>query len=295
MTLARLKQHTNHCPCDSLLTQDDLRRVLNAIKATDKRVGRNSSDQRRFIVVEGLYKNSGTIVPFEELAALKHEYCYRLIIDESFSFGTLGDTGRGVIEMSGKRYMHDAEIVTISLENSLGSIGGVTVGNEEVVDHQRLSGAGYCFSASCPPFTASAAIQALSQLESRSELLGRLNKNKEYLYKRLPEVMKGIIPEVLLVTSDERSPIVFLEMSEGAGEYLSGASLSDDTSLLEAVVHECLQNGVAMVSTGRHVQGNMHTVPLPAIRMTISTVHTKEDIDQCLSTLRKAVKSVMDV
>jgi serine palmitoyltransferase len=72
----------------------------------------------------------------DQLVALKHEYCYRLIIDESFSFGTLGEAGRGVIEMSGKKYMHDAEIVTISLENALGSIGGVTVGNEEVVDHQ---------------------------------------------------------------------------------------------------------------------------------------------------------------
>lgn len=227
-------------------------------------------------------------MPFQELAALKHEYCYRLIIDESFSFGTLGDTGRGVIEMSGKRYMHDAEIVTISLENSLGSIGGVTVGNEEVVDHQRLSGAGYCFSASCPPFTASAAIQALSQLESRSELLGRLNENKAYLYKRLNSAMEGIIPEVLVVTSDERSPIVFLELSEGAGE----RELSEEIGLLEAVVQECLQNGVAMVSTGRHVQGNTQTIPSPAIRFTISTVHTKEDIDQCLSTLKDAVRSV---
>lgn len=272
--------------------QDDLRRVLNEIKATDKRLGRKSNDQRRFIVVEGLYKNSGTIVPFEELAALKHEYCYRLIIDESFSFGTLGDTGRGVIEMSGKRYMHDAEIVTISLENALGSIGGVTVGNEEVVDHQRLSGAGYCFSASSPPFTASAAIQALTQLESRSELLGRLNENKAYFYKRLFDVL----PRLLVVTSDERSPIVFLELSEEADEILKAKGFSDDgIELLEAIVQECLVNGVAMVATGRHAQGNIQTIPSPSIRLTISTVHTKEDIDQCLSTLRDAAKSVCGV
>ena len=195
--------------------------------------------------------------------------------------------------MSGKRYMHDAEIVTISLENALGSIGGVTVGNEEVVDHQRLSGAGYCFSASSPPFTASAAIQALSQLESRSELLGRLNENKEYIYKQLTASLKGIVPEILIVTSDERSPIIFLELSEGADEILNRGTLPDDTSLLEAVVHECLQEGVAMVSTGRHVQGNIHAVPTPAIRLTISTVHTKDDVDHCLSTLRKAVMNVM--
>ena len=177
----------------------------------------------------------------------------------------------------------------------LGSIGGVTVGNEEVVDHQRLSGAGYCFSASCPPFTASAAIQALSQLESRPELLRRLNENKEYFHKRLTAVeMNGIIPQVLVVTSDERSPIVFMEISENAEKVLKDKSLPDDASLLEAVVQECLQNGVAMVSTARHAQEESmaNEVPSPAIKLTLSTVHTKEDIDQCLSTLRMAVQNV---
>jgi serine palmitoyltransferase len=256
---------------------------LNKIKATDKRLGRESNAQRRFIVVEGLYKNSGTIVPFDELVALKHEYCYRLIVDESFSFGTLGKTGRGVIEMANKRYMYDAEIVTISLENALGSIGGVTVGNEEVVDHQRLSGAGYCFSASSPPFTASAAIQALAQLENRPELLGRLNENKEYLYEKLTTSMKGVIPEILVVTSDKRSPIVFLELADG-----DDADESKDViSLLDDVAHELLQKGVAIVSTGRHLDIT-HVSPSPALRLTVSAVHTKKDIDQCLTTLKAA-------
>lgn len=259
-----------------------MRRVLTKIKATDKRLGRKSNAQRRFIVVEGLYKNSGTIVPLDELVALRNEYCYRLIVDESFSFGTLGQTGRGVIEMANKRYMYDAEIVTISLENALGSIGGVTVGNEEVVDHQRLSGAGYCFSASSPPFTASAAIQALAQLENRPELLERLNKNKEYLYEKLTTSMKGTIPEILVVTSDKRSPIVFLELADGDDEE------SKDVSLLDDVAHEMLQKGVAIVSTGRHLDIT-HVSPSPALRLTVSAVHTKTDIDQCLTTLKSAV------
>ena len=32
--------------------------------------------------------------------------------------------------------------------NSLASIGGFCAGDREIVDHQRLSGLGYCFSAS---------------------------------------------------------------------------------------------------------------------------------------------------
>jgi len=80
-------------------------------------------------------------------------------VDESFSFGTLGTTGRGAIELYGKKITEDVEIVIISLENSLASIGGMCVGDMEVVDHQRLSGAGYCFSASAPPFVAVAAME----------------------------------------------------------------------------------------------------------------------------------------
>ena len=38
--------------------------------------------------------------------------------------------------------------------NSLASIGGFCAGDREIVDHQRLSGLGYCFSASLPPYLA---------------------------------------------------------------------------------------------------------------------------------------------
>lgn len=36
----------------------------------------------------------------------------------------------------------------------MASIGGFCSGEREVVDHQRLSGLGYCFSAALPPYLA---------------------------------------------------------------------------------------------------------------------------------------------
>jgi len=112
----------------------DLRRVMERVRATDISLGRKSNSQKRFIVVEGLYKNHGTICPLDELVKLKHEFCYRLILDESNSFGVLGSTGRGALEYFGLRHMCDAEIVTISLEQSLASVGGVTVGYVDDLD-----------------------------------------------------------------------------------------------------------------------------------------------------------------
>ena len=58
-----------------------------------------------------------------------------------------------------------------------------------MVDHQRLSGLGYCFSASLPPYLATAAIGALNMLESRSkELLPRLELNARLLRVLLQDV-----------------------------------------------------------------------------------------------------------
>jgi 7-keto-8-aminopelargonate synthetase-like enzyme len=49
---------------------------------------------------------------------------------------------------------------------ALASVGGFCVGHHEVCDHQRLCGQGYCFSASLPPYLATAAHEALAVLGS---------------------------------------------------------------------------------------------------------------------------------
>jgi serine palmitoyltransferase len=73
--------------------------------------------------------------------------------------------------------------------NSLASVGGFCAGAREIVDHQRLSGLGYCFSASLPPFLATAAIGALDALERDAPtLLPQLAANAALLRRRLAEV-----------------------------------------------------------------------------------------------------------
>ena len=56
------------------------------------------SRRRVFLVVEGLYANHGDLCPLPQLVALKHKYKFRIFLDETFSFGVVGRTGRGVTE-----------------------------------------------------------------------------------------------------------------------------------------------------------------------------------------------------
>ena len=108
----------------------DLRRVLEKVRQQDVALRRKPTDQRRFLVVEGLYKNWGTMCPLNEVVQLKEEFCYRLILDDSHAMGTMGEFGRGSLERCGLRPMRHCEILTFSIENALGSVGGVTVGSE---------------------------------------------------------------------------------------------------------------------------------------------------------------------
>jgi len=260
----------------------DLRRVLERIDDKDKSIGRKSNEQRRFIIVEGLYKNYGDLAPIDEIVRLKHEFGYRLIVDESFSFGSVGNNGKGAIDLHGMKVMDDVEIVTISLENAIASVGGICIGDEEIVDHQRLSGAGYCFSASAPPFTASAAIASIRAIQDTPELMKRLSVNRETLLKELESV------PYLEVISDIRSCIVFLRLKDSSPQ----TTLADEEVLYAKIIGKCLDCGVLFIST-EHVRPLLHLSPPPSIRITVTAAHTKTEIRKAVKVLSNAVKTLI--
>ena len=94
--------------------------------------------------------------------------------------------------------------------------------SREVTDHQRLSGAGYCFSASAPPFTCAVATQALKSLSP--ELLTQLADNAAHMHK-----LVASIPG-LEVISDDASPIVQAQL-EGASAGDAGTGEEQEARL----------------------------------------------------------------
>jgi len=122
--------------------------------------------RRKMIVVEGVYANSGDAAPLRAIWELKERHRYRLCVDESHALGVLGARGRGACEAAGLAPGRDVEVVCGTLGAVLASVGGFCVGYREVVEPQRLSGSGYCFSASLPPYLAAAAAAALGELSA---------------------------------------------------------------------------------------------------------------------------------
>lgn len=108
---------------------------------------------RRFIITEGVFEHFGDSPDLAKICELKHQFKYRLILDESWSLGLLGETGRGLPEASGVS-RSDIDITVGSLANLFGSAGGFCAGAKHMVEHQRITSLAYTFSATMPAYLA---------------------------------------------------------------------------------------------------------------------------------------------
>jgi 7-keto-8-aminopelargonate synthetase-like enzyme len=146
--------------------------------------------QRTFIVVEAISQRTGKLAPLPKIISLKQKYGAMLVLDETLSFGTLGVNGRGLTE----HFACDTSSVDAivgSLEHSVANVGAFCAGRESLVEHQRLGGAGYCFSAASPPCSASAAKAVIADLaaDSGAQRLERLRANSRKLHDTLRNVL----------------------------------------------------------------------------------------------------------
>lgn len=256
-----------------------LQNILEEIALEDKRVKKVLN--RRFIVVEAIYQNSGQMVPLDEIIRLKEKYKFRVLVDESNSFGVLGKTGRGLTEHYGIP-IQKVDIITAGMGYALATTGGFCTGSAKVVDHQRLSGAGYCFSASLPPYLASAAIKAIDVLEESHELLVRLQENVTLLWNGLSQV-RG-----LKVMSNALSPLVFLQLENTSGSFKS------DSMLLQEIVDHMLEDEAVLLTVSK--RSLLDNCKLPAgIQLFVSAAHKKSDLLQVIQSLKSVVESVLDV
>uniref|UniRef100_A0A8C7BAJ0 Serine palmitoyltransferase 1 n=1 Tax=Neovison vison TaxID=452646 RepID=A0A8C7BAJ0_NEOVI len=234
---------------------------------------------RRFIVVEGLYMNTGTVCPLPELVKLKYKYKARIFLEESLSFGVLGEHGRGVTEHFGIS-IDDIDLISANMENSLASVGGFCCGRSFVIDHQRLSGQGYCFSASLPPLLAAAAIEALNIMEENPGIFLVLKEKCERIHKAL----QGI--SGLKVVGESLSPAFHLQLTDSTG------AREKDVTLLQEIVNHCMNRGIALTQA-RYLEKEEKCLPPPSIRVVVTVEQTDEELERAARIIKEAAQAVL--
>ncbi|KAG1148078.1 hypothetical protein G6F37_003625 [Rhizopus arrhizus] len=266
---------------------EDLERVLNDIQS--EHIKHKKRLTRRFIVTEGLFANFGDIAPLDKLVELKKKFKYRLILDESQSIGVLGNRGAGLTDL----YNIDAkeiDMIVGSLANALCGSGGFCAGSVEVIDHQRLSGSAYCFSASMPAMLAVSASEAFRIIEQQPSIIKELAERSSSFRQVLSH--KSLEPFIYLESSDINSPSPFfhIRIKESFLQQLPLAIVNRETEerLLQDVVDECALQGV-LVTRAKYVYEQELNCPKASIKIHTTTGLTKKENDKAANIVKVAI------
>ncbi|XP_065368554.1 serine palmitoyltransferase 1 [Calliphora vicina] len=258
---------------------NDLERLLDEQASRDLKNPKKSSKTRRFLVVEGIYINTGEICPLPELVALRAKYKLRLFLDESVSFGVLGKNGRGLTEHFNVN-RGDVDLICAGMEWAVASIGGFCVGSHFIVEHQRLSGLGYCFSASLPPMLCQAAISALNRFEKEPQIFEELQKNSKLLHNIFSQLSK------LQLKGNELSPVKHLYIATPLDDAI------EEDKALTAISEKCISQGIAVVQAC--YLHNMEKHPIRhSLRITTNRLLSKREIEDAFNTIEEVSKKIL--
>jgi len=236
----------------------------NSAKALD-RVLRKRDRKNALVMIEGIYSLDGdeaNIREFIEVCA-NHENV-AIVCDDAHGTGTLGKGGRGIIEKYGLE--GQVPVVVSTFSKTFGGIGGILLGEADVVDYVKHNARSFLFSASLPVPIVAAASAILDMLEADGEAMVReLHEKAAYMRKGLTDIGFDL---------------------GHSNSHIMPIMIRDETKAMFTHV-ALLENGVLMVP-----------IMYPAVkegeerlRLNVTRGHSYEDMDRALELLKKFADS----
>lgn len=293
---------------------NSLETVLDSINKEAKR--RKAPLTRKFICTEGIFQNDGSLANLKRVIELKKKYKYRLILEESYSFGVVGNTGRGMTELYDIP-AKEVDILVGSMANTLGSAGGFCAGESVVVEHQRINSAAFIFSASLPPMLVVSAKETLSILNSSSgpNIVHSLQTNIASFRSVLSTI------DSIELVSHALSPIQHIFFSQSKELQIISTSQKEKASeeerveaVLGDICDDALVNGVFITVAG-HLRGQESdigalsagstgirvapggapppTEPRASIKIAISSALSKKETEKAALVVKNSINRVL--
>jgi 8-amino-7-oxononanoate synthase len=226
------------------------------------RIARANRRGGLLIVTEGVFGMTGDQAPLPEMCELKDRYDARLFIDDAHGFGVMGATGAGTAEHQGVQDRVDLYFGTFA--KSFAAIGGVTAGEERVVDYIRYNARPNVFAKSLPMVYVEAVDAALDIIETGHE-------RRDWVWHIARRLQQGLA-ELGFDLGDTSSPITPVYVPAGDEETAVRAMKlmrSDYGVFVSAVTYPVVPRGVVL------------------FRLTATAAHTDEDVDHTLEAFCK--------
>jgi glycine C-acetyltransferase len=215
--------------------------------------------RRRLIITDGVFSMDGDVAPMDKLADISDEYCIPLMTDDAHGEGVLGRGGRGIVDHFDVHSRVDIEVGTLS--KAFGVMGGYVAGKKEVVQWLHQQGRPFLFSSASTPADVAACIAAVDLLEESTELVDKLWENTRFF--------KSEMKKLGFDTGHSETPITPIMLGEAP--------------LAFGFSKKLLEEGLFAMALG------FPTVPMgkARIRVMLSAMHSKDDLNQALGIFKK--------
>ncbi len=169
------------------------------------------------VITEGVFGMAGDLGKLDEIAALKKEFDFRILVDDAHGFGTMGKTGAGAAEHFG--VTDEIDLIFSTFAKSMAGIGAFVAGKEEVINYLRYNMRSQIFAKSLPMAMVEGALKRLDLLQNKPELKDKLWEIVNALQSGLKEAgfdlgntetpvtpvfLDGTVPEATELTMDLR-------------------------------------------------------------------------------------------
>ncbi len=230
---------------------------MNHLETQLKRAQKN---RFRMIATDGVFSMDGDVAPIKEICELAKRYQAIVMVDDSHATGFFGATGRGSIEYQDA--LGEVQIITSTFGKALGGAsGGFTAASHKLVSLLRQRSRPYLFSNSLSPVIAATTLKAIELIAHSPDLIRKLQENTLFFRKEIEEagfdIRPGSHPIIPIMLGEEHLAKTMADKLLAEGVYVIGFS------------HPVVPRGQAR------------------IRVQISAVHEREDIDQAVAAFQK--------
>lgn len=166
-----------------VFAHNDVENCRKKIQLAQSYITKEKEDGGIMVVTDGVFGITGETGRIAEIAALKDEFEFSLMIDDAHGFGIMGANGRGTAEAQG--VSDKVDLVFGSFSKSMAAIGGFIAGTEKVVNYLRYNMRSQIFDESLPMAT-------VLGLEKRLDILQRQDERRERLWTVTRALQEGL-------------------------------------------------------------------------------------------------------
>ncbi|MGC8962511.1 MAG: glycine C-acetyltransferase [Candidatus Bipolaricaulaceae bacterium] len=213
----------------------------------------------KLIVTDGVFSMDGDLAPLPEIVELAERYEAIVMVDDAHGEGVLGSHGRGIVDHFGLHGRVDIEVGTLS--KAFGVMGGYVAGKREIVEFLRQRGRPFLFSSAATPADVAACIAAVDILMRSEDRVKKLWENTRYFKAKMVELGFDI--------GNSQTPITPVMLGEAQTAWDFSKMLFEEGVFAQAITYPTVPKGKAR------------------IRVMVSAVHTKEDLDFALDAFSK--------